>query len=119
MMDKETILAKELLLLNADIRTDAERLKTLLDESFMEFTSSGGEYRFSPGDTFGPLQKPAAILTDTFRVRDLGAGVVLALYQTEENGRKVNRSSIWRLAAGEWKICFHQGTPAVVSDQVY
>lgn len=57
---------------------------------------------------------------ENMKVRDLGPGAALATYDLRLNGsvaghnlpQKQYASSVWLKVNGEWKLMFHQSTPA-------
>jgi hypothetical protein len=107
----EILLAKEKCLLEDNVRSNPELISEYLDSNFIEFTTSGKEYRYKYGDTFEPVKNSCHIKEETFRIKEISKDSVLTLYQSEDKiGNKVNRSSIWILKENIWKIVFHQGT---------
>ena len=87
----------------------------LLAPDFHEFAASGAEYGYegtaemvaaatSAGD--GPIS-----VTD-MRGWLLADGLVMLKYTAENQGRRANRTSLWRRTdAGHWQMFHHQGTP--------
>ena len=45
-----------------------------------------------------------------FACRELGTDTYLLTYTLLQGQRKTRRATVWRRAAHEWKILFHQGT---------
>jgi hypothetical protein len=45
-----------------------------------------------------------------FQCREIGPESFLVTYTLNQTGRITRRSTIWRRNAGDWQICFHQGT---------
>jgi hypothetical protein len=41
----------------------------------------------------------------------LAPDLVHLTFDTDDNGRRAHRSSLWRLSGTEWLLYFHQGTP--------
>jgi hypothetical protein len=41
----------------------------------------------------------------------LAADLVHLTFDTEHNGARAHRSSLWRRIGEEWLLSFHQGTP--------
>jgi hypothetical protein len=108
--DLRTVVERELLLLEPDVRRDAERVRALLSPDFVEFGSSGRVWdRDSvPAATADAAERIAA--TD-LRPRRLGPDAVLLTYRTTTPGRTALRSSTWiRGADRQWLMVFHQGT---------
>lgn len=117
---RKELVAKEELLLDNAIRNDAGKIAELLDASFVEFTSSGAQYRYSPGATFGDLDGVSYLDRDTVRMLNLADDCKLLLYVNSrvcKNARmKSNRSSVWKKIDGKWKLVFHQGTACAGKD---
>jgi hypothetical protein len=113
-----TLLQNELALLDPVVRHDRLRLRRLLSEDFEEFGQSGRKWTLEEtldalaGESFQP---PAL---EDFRCREFGSSVALVTYSTvrmnTETGKHAVtlRSSLWTKIAGEWRLRFHQGTPA-------
>jgi hypothetical protein len=111
---RNLLLNLERLLLDNSVRTDQKRISGLLFEQFKEYTSSGKVYRYKPGDVFGENKEEIRIIESSFEVFSLSPDIKLVNYQTLKesngNGVKTNRSSIWKKTDTAWKIVFHQGT---------
>lgn len=117
-MDKTELQLRGLeeLLLSSQSRKSMELISSLLDDSFVEFGSSGQVYN--------RMQTMSAIKDDPtaewhikgYRVTFLSSNIALATFRTvkadKENNNKVEslRSSIWRKTNSKWKLVFHQGT---------
>jgi len=102
--------------LNPQCRADASRLERLLAPDFHEFGSSGAEFGYE-----GTAARVAAatqpedepIHVANMRGWLLADGLVMLKYTSEHQGRRANRTSLWRRTAnGRWQIFHHQGTPA-------
>lgn len=114
-MDFNTIIELEKRLLDPVCRKDYTVLNQLLDDSFVEFGTSGKTYdkkiiieRLSEEDPtsfeafdFLPVQLATDIIQLRFKTR-----------RKTEDGLFVEslRSSIWKRTDQIWKIIFHQGT---------
>lgn len=111
----EKLHALELELLNIATRKNAERVSSLLTETFREFGSSGRVY--SKADILVALEREASVsisLTD-FEVVLLAEGVALVTYQSQKEHPGgppmiVLRSSVWIEDGDGWRMTFHQGT---------
>ncbi|MEU2021633.1 DUF4440 domain-containing protein [Streptomyces sp. NPDC016469] len=107
-------MAGELRLLDPVVRASPEAVTELLDPEFTEFGASGRRY-----DRASILAVTSAVEDDDPGpdVHDL-SGSLLApdlvhlTYVTERNGLLFRRSSLWRRAGEQWRMYFHQGTPA-------
>lgn len=104
-------------LLDSAVRHDANRLRELLAEDFLEFGSSGRVW----------TRKGIIDLLDTetnffppeieeFQCSLLSDHVALVTYRTVRNDTQTVerlaslRSSIWVFQDGDWRMRFHQGT---------
>lgn len=104
----------ELALLDPAVRT-SPRAAELLDEQFTEVGASGRIW-----DRAALLAAMAGELSLAGTPVEVGAvdgvrlapTVVLVRYTTVRDGRRVHRSSVWRLTGGRWRLVHHQGTPA-------
>ncbi|MGW2476502.1 nuclear transport factor 2 family protein [Streptomyces sp. NPDC001665] len=107
-------MAGELRLLDPAVRASPEAVTELLDPEFTEFGASGRRY-----DRASILAVTSAVEEDDPGpdVSDL-SGSLLApdlvhlTYVTERNGALFRRSSLWRRSGEQWRMYFHQGTPA-------
>jgi len=97
-------------------RADAARLDRLLAPDFHEFGSSGAEFGYE-----GTAARVAAatdpdgepITVENLRGWLLADGLVMLKYVAEVQGRRANRTSLWRRTPdGHWQIFHHQGTLA-------
>ena len=111
------VIALELRLLDPAVRRDAAAMAELLDPAFYEFGRSGVVWhRQAVLDAVGD-EDDAPISTHGFETHELAGGVVLLTYHSERTLMLVHqralRSSLWvRGADGQWRLRFHQGTPA-------
>ncbi|WP_371526613.1 DUF4440 domain-containing protein [Streptomyces sp. NBC_01283] len=110
----EAAIEGELRLLAPEVRTSPELLGELLHPEFTEFGASGTHW-----DRASIIKALAAnthrtgrpIVNSRMRGVQLADDVVHLTFDTESNGRRAHRSSLWRLYEGEWLLWFHQGTP--------
>jgi glyoxylase I family protein len=104
-------------LLDASVRRDRKKMRSMLAEDFLEFGSSGRVWTrngiielLSQETAFDP---PAI---EDFRCAFLTGDVTLVTYRTvrtdPESGELLVslRSSIWKNESGAWRMRFHQGT---------
>jgi hypothetical protein len=103
-------------LLRQDVRASATAVDLLLADDFVEFGSSG--FAFGKKEVIDALQSEPAMqrtLAD-FRVRHLAEDIVLLTYRSirrDASGEhQFLRCSIWKNVGGQWRMAFHQGTPA-------
>ncbi len=116
---KEILRALEHELLSPQVRASHDRLDELLALTFVEFGSSGRIY--DKQSMIHALTQPASIeeyQVDDFTVVTESEDTALVTYSCKvrsANGdlvRTSNRSSLWKLLDGRWKMAFHQGTRA-------
>ena len=106
-------------LLQPEIRQSAVELAKIMADEFFEFCSSGSIYMLKNDGLHGmrDLTRYKCEIKD-FEVKLLATDLVLATYklikhhETDEAQKYSLRSSIWKSLDGQWKIVFHQGTPA-------
>ena len=100
--------------LSPECRADAARLGRLLAPDFHEFGASGAEYGYE-----GTAEMVAAAMAaddepvtiENMRGWLLADGLVMLKYTSEIQGRRANRTSLWRRTeAGHWQMFHHQGT---------
>lgn len=127
MPDDDTVLLARLQALETELhrpatRSDAGRLDALLHEDFREIGRSGAAY--TKADVLAQLPVEAGhadIVADGFELRRLGEAVALLTYRSAhrmENGmlqQVTLRASIWERSVWQWRMRFHQGTPAAAS----
>ncbi len=105
----------ELSLLDPGVRASGERVLALLDPEFEEIGASGRRWDVktilaATGDGEVSAEAPVEVgeMTGTL----LAPGLVHLTYFSDRRGRRVRRSSLWRLTETGWRMYFHQGTPA-------
>ena len=100
--------------LSPQCRADPARFERLLAPDFHEFGASGGEFGFAGtaaqvAAARDPVGEP--IKVENMRGWLLADGLVMLKCISENQGRRANRTSLWRrTAAGRWQIFHHQGT---------
>jgi hypothetical protein len=105
----------ELRLLDPEVRASPERVLELLDPEFTEIGASGRRWdvdsvlTVTSGGWVSP-EHPVEVGEMSGVV--VAPGVVHLTYFAGNQGRRVWRSSLWRLTATGWRMYFHQGTPA-------
>ncbi|MNL43015.1 hypothetical protein D3C87_1655050 [compost metagenome] len=106
-------------LFKLEIRNSREKLEKLLSPDFYEIGRSGTSYSY--GETVASLlaeESQTAVRGDNYELRMLSDGAALLIYRTTRTAEGSDplltlRSSIWRKEAeGNWRMVFHQGTPA-------
>ncbi|MFE2535594.1 DUF4440 domain-containing protein [Streptomyces sp. NPDC059371] len=109
----EAAIEGELRLLDPAVRRSAELVAALLHPDFYEFGASG---RIWDRDSIVALLAAGTedgSRTTTSRVKgvQLASDLVHLTFDTDNNGRRAHRSSLWRLFGNDWLLYFHQGTP--------
>jgi hypothetical protein len=100
--------------LSLECRAGAARFGRLLAPDFHEFGASGCEIGYE-----GTAEQVAAatdpdgepITVENMRGWLLAEGLVMVKYTAQNQGRRANRTSLWRRTApGRWQVFHHQGT---------
>lgn len=108
---RDELEALELELLEPDTRRDANRLRTLVRDDFIEFGSSGRVYEKAMLIEMLAKEEQGKVLIRDFAVRELAGEVALVTYRTVgTSGQEARRSSVWVKEDPGWKLVFHQGT---------
>ena len=102
--------ALEQSLLDPSVRQSTAQLNKLIADDFLEFGSSGRVY--NKQDCIKPDDSPRKFSVSDFSIKELSKDVMLATYNTIEDGTVSLRSSIWKRYGDEWQMTFHQGTKA-------
>ncbi|EKQ53606.1 MULTISPECIES: DUF4440 domain-containing protein [unclassified Clostridium] len=105
-------------LLKSEIRKSPQKIKEILADDFIEYTSSGSEYHYKSGDVFQEQNDSNELFGQIidFKIKQLSDNCILATYklvkhnELNENKKYSLRSSIWKCFDGRWKMIFHQGT---------
>ncbi|WP_316778149.1 nuclear transport factor 2 family protein [Streptomyces sasae] len=109
----------ELRLLEPEVRAVPALVLELLDPEFTEIGASGRRWdttsilTVTSGGSVSP-ESPVEVSEMSGTV--LAPGVVHLTYFADNQGRRVWRSSLWRLTETGWRMYFHQGTPAAPGD---
>jgi hypothetical protein len=110
----EAAIESELALLDPDVRRSPERVGALLHPDFHEFGASGRRWSRAAvitalAETTG-LESPPVVTSRPHGVR-LAPDLVHLTFDTEDDGRRAHRSSLWRRTEDGWLLYFHQATP--------
>ena len=104
-------------LLDASVRRNRKRMRSMLAENFLEFGSSGRTW--TRNSIIELLSRETAFFPPAirdFRCNFLSDDVALVTYRTVRtdpaSGEVLSslRSSIWTRESGAWRMRFHQGT---------
>lgn len=103
--------AKEMEILDPEVRSDPARVRDLLHDEFIEFGSTGRVYNKKILLDMLRQEKPSSVVIRDFSVRQLASDTALVTYRTVgQSGQEARRSSVWVRQDGVWKMAFHQGT---------
>jgi hypothetical protein len=112
--DIEAAVRGELRLLDPEVRGSADLLGALLHPEFHEFGASGRHWdRASIITMLAADTAPdaSAIVASRMRGVRLAPDLVHLTFDTEHEGRRAHRSSLWRRTEAGWQLYFHQATP--------
>ncbi|WP_435849314.1 DUF4440 domain-containing protein [Streptomyces rubiginosohelvolus] len=119
----------ELQLMDPAVRTSRALAARLLDPEFVEVGASGRRWTYEEmlaalpdldggsgsgeGDGDRPRFEPSRMVGVV-----LAPGIVHLTYETDFDGRRARRSSLWRRQDGEtgWRMYYHQATPVPSGD---
>ena len=111
------VIALERALLTREVRSSAAALDALLGPEFTEAGASGRWWTRAEILTELPAGEAAAASTGPDRIADhamagrrLAADVVMLTFETDHEGRRARRVSLWRRSGGRWRVLYHQGT---------
>ena len=109
------VIARERALLTREVRSSAAALDELLDPEFTETGASGR--RWTRAEILAALPAEAGAGAGPDRIADhamagrlLAADVVMLTFETDHEGRRARRVSLWRRSGGCWRVLYHQGT---------
>lgn len=103
----------ELRLLDPEVRASPARVLELLDPEFTEIGASGRRWDVESILTVtsaGSVSPESPVEVSEMSGAVLAPGVVHLTYFADNQGRRVWRSSLWRLTETGWRMYFHQGT---------
>lgn len=109
----EDVVALERALLTPEVRRSRTRLEELLDPGFTEIGASGRLWSRAAMITAlveedDGVLRPVPVVEMSGRL--VAPDLVLLIYVSDPDGRAARRSSLWRYAAGRWRLRHHQGT---------
>ena len=107
--DAETVVARELLLLQPVVRRDPERVLGLLHRDSVEYGASGRVWDRSSILT-ATTEAVEPVDATQIQAHRLGVDAFLVTYRSHSGGRIALRSSTWLREDGKWLLRFHQGT---------
>ncbi|MEU9156860.1 DUF4440 domain-containing protein [Streptomyces sp. NPDC048417] len=105
----------ELRLRDPEVRASPELVLELLDPEFTEIGASGRRWdavSILTVTSGGSVSAESPVQVSEMSGTLLAPGVVHLTYFADNQGRRVRRSSLWRLTETGWRLYFHQGTPA-------
>ena len=111
------VIALERALLTREVRSSAAALDALLDPEFTETGASGRRWtraeildELPAGEAGAVPPGPDRIADHAMAGRRLAADVVMLTFETDNQGRRARRVSLWRRSGGRWRVLYHQGT---------
>jgi hypothetical protein len=110
----EAAVAGELRLLDPEVRASPELVGALLHPEFHEFGASGRHWdRTSVIAALAGAADAGAgpVVVAGMKGVELAPDLVHLTFDTEHNGSRAHRSSLWRLTRSGWLLYFHQATP--------
>ncbi|MFF3927848.1 nuclear transport factor 2 family protein [Streptomyces hirsutus] len=110
----EAAIEAELKLLDPEVRRSPQRVGELLHPEFVEIGASGRVWDRDAIIALLAGERDAGGLTGTvsrMKAVQLAPDTVHLTYDTDHNGRRAHRSSLWRRTGRDWLLYFHQGTP--------
>jgi hypothetical protein len=100
------------------VRSDAERVSSILHESFMEIGRSGRFYnRNEIMKELSNEETGSTVWAQDFDAKEISRGLILLTYKSahiDTEGKLSShtfRSSLWQQTPHGWQVRFHQGTP--------
>jgi len=111
--DLAAALSTERRLLDPAVRQDAEAVSELLADDYVEIGASGRLWTRAEAiaELASESPEPDATMTSEWTVRELAPGLAMVGFVSLRAGRRVRRTSLYRLESGRWRVFFHQGTP--------
>jgi Uncharacterized protein conserved in bacteria len=108
----EAAIEGELRLLDPAVRRSADLVGALLHPDFYEFGASGRIRDRASTVAALAAETGAGGRGTTTRMKgvQLAPDLVHLTFDTDDNGRRAHRSSLWRHTGTEWLLYFHQGT---------
>ncbi|MFD9543486.1 DUF4440 domain-containing protein [Streptomyces sp. NPDC060022] len=103
----------ELRLLDPAVRASPALVLQLLDPDFTEIGASGRRWDATSILTVtsaGSVDQESPVRVSEMSGGVLAPGLVHLTYFADNNGRRVWRSSLWRMTGTGWCLYFHQGT---------
>ncbi len=106
------VISLEKSLLEAETRSDLDKLQNLLHDEFIEFSSSGKVYNKQDILESLPQEQSRLLEIESINTKKLSDSCVLLTYKLFSDGKlHSTRSSIWINNLCQWQLIFHQGTP--------
>jgi len=111
-------IANELRLLDPAVRSSRALFEPLFDPEFVEVGASGRRYTYEEmlawlpdhtGSSATAVRYEPSAITGVL----LAPGLVHLTYETDIDGHRARRTSLWRKLDEEsgWRMYYHQGTP--------
>lgn len=112
--DIDHVLLLERELQSPSTRANVGRLRELLSSDFIEVGASGR--RWDLATILDLLAQESddpdtgEIRIDHLEARPLSADFIQVFWDSDSDGRRARRTSLWRRSADGWKQVYHQGT---------
>lgn len=109
----EAAIEGELRLLDPEVRRSSDLVGALLHPDFYEFGSSGHIWDRASiiASLAAETETGGHSTTSRMKGTQLADDLVHLTFDTDNNGRRAHRSSLWRRSGDAWLLYFHQGTP--------
>ena len=107
----------EEMLLRPEVRRSREQMDAVLAADFVEYGSSGRIYDKAAILETAGKSFDGQLSLEGFSAKTLAPTVALVNYRSvlrraDGSESRTNRSSVWLHTGKDWKLVFHQGTPA-------
>ncbi|WP_242850137.1 DUF4440 domain-containing protein [Clostridium polynesiense] len=116
-MDKHKLNIKriynpEFVLLKSEVRKSSSKLREIISDDFIEFTSSGTVYKYKKGDLFHSVDDNDELIWEVrdFTIKELENNCILAMYklikhnEQDESKKYSLRRFIWKNYTDKWKL---------------
>jgi hypothetical protein len=114
MDDVEEILRREASLNTLEVRAAPDVVLAILDEKFAEIDSTGRIWDAEGvAEALAANPKPHSGGMENVRLLRLSDDVQLLTYSSVRGDATIRHSSVWVHADDQWRVVFHQQTPAV------
>ncbi|QKW09963.1 nuclear transport factor 2 family protein [Streptomyces sp. NA04227] len=113
----DAAIEREIRLLDPEVRSSPRLVGDLLHAEFTEFGASGRVWDregiialLAAEAEAEPDARPVTITFTAMKGEQLAPDLVHLTFDTDANGRRAHRSSLWRHTSEGWLLYFHQAT---------